>query len=44
MACGINFIVKREGRFTGIQVHWKSGNILETLLYRNVVQQATNGK
>jgi len=37
--CDFNFIVKDEGlvRVTGSQVHWKSGNISETVLDRDVV-------
>jgi len=33
-ACDLNFILKGEGLFkvTGSHVHWKSGNILETVL------------
>ena len=39
MACVLYFIVKGEGllKVTGSHVHWKSGNILETVLDRVVV-------
>jgi len=42
----INFIVKGEGllKVTGSHVHWKTGNILEMVLNRDVVTQATNRK
>jgi len=38
-ACDLNFIVKGEGllKVTGSHVHWKSGNISETVLDRYVV-------
>jgi len=37
-ACDLNFTVKGEGLFkvTGSPVHWKSGNISETVLDRDV--------
>jgi len=33
-ACDLNFIVKDEGllKVTDSNIHWKSGNILETVL------------
>jgi len=39
LACDLNFTVKDEGllKVTGSHVHWKSGNISETVLDRNVV-------
>jgi len=35
----LNFTVKGKGLFkvTGSHVHWKSGNILETVLDRDIV-------
>ena len=38
-ACDLKFIVKDEELFkvTGSYVHWKSGNISETVLGRDVV-------
>ena len=37
-ACDLSFIVKGEGLFkvTGSQVHWKSGNISETVVDRDI--------
>jgi len=37
--CGLNFIVKEEGllKVTGNHVHWKSDNISQTVLDRDVV-------
>jgi len=37
--CDLNFIVKVEGllKVTGSHVHWKSGNIAETVHDRDVV-------
>jgi len=39
VACDLNFIVKGEGllKVTGSHIHWKSGNILETVIDRDVV-------
>jgi len=39
MACDLNFIVKGEGpiKVAGSYVHWKSGNVLEMVLDRDVV-------
>jgi len=39
MACDLKFIVKGEGllKVTGSHVHWKSGNISEMVLDRDVV-------
>jgi len=39
MACDLNFIVKGEGllKVTGSHLHWKSGDISETVLDRHVV-------
>jgi len=38
-ACDLSFIVKGGGllKVTGSHVHWKSGNISETVLDRDVV-------
>jgi len=40
----LNIIVKSEGllKVTGSQVQWKSGNILETVLDRDVVTTDNN--
>jgi len=37
--CDLNFIVKGKGllKVTGSHIHWKSDNISETLLDRDVV-------
>ena len=39
IACNLNIIVKGEGllNVTGSHVHWKSGNISESVLDRDVV-------
>jgi len=39
MTCDLNFIVKGEGllKVTGSHVHWKIGNIFETVLDRDVL-------
>jgi len=37
MACDLNFIVKGLLKVTGSHVYWKSGNISETMLDRDVV-------
>jgi len=39
LAFDLNFIVKCEGllKVTGSHIHWKSGNISETVLDRDVV-------
>jgi len=38
-ACDLNFIVKVEGlpKVTGSRVHWKSGNISETVLNKDAM-------
>jgi len=38
-ACDLNFIVKAEGLFkvTGSYIHWKSCNILEMVIDRDIV-------
>jgi len=38
-ACDLNFIVKGEKllKVTDSHVHWRSGNISETVIYRDVV-------
>jgi len=38
-ACGLNIIAKVEGllKVTGSHVHWRSGNVSETMLNRDVV-------
>jgi len=40
VACDLKFIVKSEGLFkvTGSHVHWRSGNISETVFERDVVK------
>jgi len=45
-ACYLNFIVKDEGlmMITGSHIHWKSGNISETVLDKDVITMATNSK
>ena len=39
MACKFNSLIETEGLFkvTGSHIHWKSGNILETVQYRDTV-------
>jgi len=39
VACDLKFIAKGEGllKVTCSQVHWKSGNISETVLHRDVI-------
>jgi len=39
IACDLNFIVKVEGllKVTGSHMHWKRGNISETVLDRDIV-------
>jgi len=46
VACDFNFIVKGEGllKVTGCHVYWKSISISETVLDRDVKQQAVNRK
>ena len=45
-ACDLNFIVKAEGllNITDNHIHWKSGNISEKVLDRDVVTTGHNGK
>jgi len=42
----LNFIVKGEGllKVTGSHVHWKSGNISEMVIYRDVLTTGHNTK
>ena len=37
MACDLNFIVKGEGLLKVTSIHWKSDNISETVLDRDVL-------